>query len=136
MGRILGAIGIAALCLAGAGCADNGLAAPTDPGICWHMARPQGQPARFNRLSAGVTSIEQCAGNLEAMRLRFRGLGMAQEELVGAYQGMFLFLRPSGVWVAPSLEARPYLALVRTGDGRLATVGAVQRAPGPPAAPQ
>ena len=133
--RAVAATAFTAAGLSLAACGDGGVTAPTNAGICWHMARPQGQPPRFNQLSTGVTSIEQCAGNLEAMRMRFRGMGLTQEEMVGAYQGQFLFLRSSGVWVGPSLEARPYLALVRTGDGRLATIGAVRRPPGVPAAP-
>lgn len=118
-----------------AACGPDELSAPFDTGVCWHMARPQGQPPRFNRVSENVPSIETCAANLEAMRLRFRGMGMTQDEMVGAYQGQFLFLRPSGVWVGPRLEGQAYLALVRTGDGRLATAGAVRRPPGPPPSP-
>jgi len=44
---------------------------------------------------------------------------------MGAYQGNFIFIQREGVFTAPSLEEHAYLALVRTGDGRLAIPGAM-----------
>jgi len=60
------------------------------------------------------------------MRIRFLSLGGGQTDIIGAYQGNFLFLNPYGVFTAPSLTAARYPALVRTGDGRLAVPGSVQ----------
>ena len=119
----LAAAGAGALALAG--CGDNALKAPTDVGVCWHLVRVQGE-YRFNRLAANQPQLEHCAARLEDMRLNFMRLGSAQTEVVGAYQGQFIFLQREGVFTARSLNATPYLALVRTGDGRLAIPGAVK----------
>jgi hypothetical protein len=61
------------------------------------------------------------------MRLRFLTLGGQANEIVGAYQGNFLFLQPEGVFISQSLTGTRYPALVRTGDGRLAVPGAVSQ---------
>ena len=47
--------------------------------------------------------------------------------MLGAYQGNFVFLQSEGVFVASDMKRARYLALVRTGDGRLAIPGAIQR---------
>ena len=119
----LAAAGAGALALAG--CGDNALKAPTDVGVCWHLVRVQGE-YRFNKLAADQPQLEHCAARLEDMRLNFMRLGSAQTEVVGAYQGQFIFLQREGVFTARSLNTTPYLALVRTGDGRLAIPGAVK----------
>jgi hypothetical protein len=59
------------------------------------------------------------------MRLRFLSLGGNQTDIIGSYQGQFLFLDRYGVFTAPSLTAARYPALIRTGDGRLAIPGSV-----------
>ncbi len=118
-----------------AACEPEGPRPPTDVGVCWHMITPRagGEP-RFNRLAENVSSLEQCAARLEAMRLRFNGMGARQEQVTGAYQGRFLFLRSTGIFTATRFRERGYLALVRTADGRLAQPGAVRQPPrGPPA---
>lgn len=115
----------AAAVLALGGCSDTSLKAPTDVGVCWHLVRVEGE-YRFNRLAADQPQLEYCAARLEDMRLSFMRLGSAQTEVVGAYQGQFIFLQREGVFTAKSLNATPYLALVRTGDGRLAIPGAVR----------
>jgi len=109
-----------------AGCGGESLRAPTDPGVCWHLVRAEGE-YRFNRLASNQPQLEHCAARLEDMRLRFMRLGSAQTEVVGAYQGQFIFLRREGVFTSRSLNATPYLALVRTGDGRLAIPGAIKQ---------
>lgn len=108
-----------------AGCADSGPKAPTDAGVCWHLVRIEGE-YRFNKLASDQPQLEFCAARLEDMRLNFMRLGSAQTEVVGAYQGQFIFLRREGVFTARSLTTTPYLALVRTGDGRLAIPGAIK----------
>ena len=70
-------------------------------------------------------SLEVCAANLEAMRIKFLRLGGNQLEIYGAYQSNFLFLVREGVMTSTSLEGPRYVALVRTGDGRLAIPGAM-----------
>lgn len=109
-------------------CGERGPVAPTEPGVCWHLITPRdGSAQRFNRVAANVPSLEQCAARLEAIRVRFGAFGMRQNEMTGAYQGRFLFLRPAGIYTASRFSERGYLALVRTGDGRLAQPGAVRQ---------
>jgi hypothetical protein len=117
---------LAALSATLAGCGGETLKAPTDPGVCWHLVRAQGE-YRFNKLASDQPQLEHCAARLEDMRLRFMRLGSAQAEVVGAYQGQFIFLQREGVFTSRSLNSTPYLALVRTGDGRLAIPGAIKQ---------
>jgi hypothetical protein len=99
---------------------------PGDVGVCYHVVpQKDGKTLRYNRLVEHVPSLEQCAANLEAMRIRFLRLGGSNREIYGAYQGNFIFIEKEGVFTAPSLEEHRYLALVRTGDGRLAIPGAM-----------
>ena len=74
-----------------------------------------------------AASLEACAGNLEAMRVKFLRMGGNQTDIYGAYQANFLFLVREGVMTSTSLEGPRYVALVRTGDGRLAIPGAMPR---------
>lgn len=101
---------------------------PGDTGICYHYAQPKGTPAHFNVLARNVPTLEQCAADLEAMRIHFLGLGGNQVDITGAYQSKFLFLERDGIFTADSLNGASYLALVRTGDGRLAPPGSVPAA--------
>ena len=97
---------------------------PGTTGICYHVVRDKAGELKFNKLVA-VDTLEKCAGNLEAMRLKFLRLGGTQHEIVGAFQSNFLFLERIGVRTSTSLEGPRYVALVRTGDGRLAIPGAM-----------
>ncbi len=99
--------------------------APYDAGVCWHVVPLTGGKVKFNRLAANKPNLESCAASLEGMRERFLGLGGNQEDLVGAYQGSFLFLGRTGVFVSTSLEGARWPALVRTQDGRLAVPSSV-----------
>ncbi len=96
---------------------------PGDIGVCFHYAQPKGQTAHFNVLARNVPTLEQCAADLEAMRIHFLSLGGNQVDITGAYQSKFLFLERDGIFTADSLNGASYLALVRTGDGRLAPPG-------------
>ncbi|MBV8592673.1 MAG: hypothetical protein JOZ27_00060 [Caulobacteraceae bacterium] len=118
----------AASVLALGGCAKQ-LEAPAEPGVCWHLASAPGAQPRFNRLADHQSDLEHCAGQLEAMRLRFRALGSTPSEVVGAYQGQFLFLEPEGVFTAATFKGYRYPLMVRTGDGRLAVPGAMPQPP-------
>ena len=123
---LLAPLAAAAGALALAGCSDTSLKAPTEAGVCWHLVRVEGE-YRFNRLAGNQPQLEYCAARLEDMRLNFMRLGSTQSEVVGAYQGQFIFLQREGVFTARSLNSTPYLALVRTGDGRLAIPGAIKQ---------
>lgn len=118
-------LGLAALVLALplAACAKRTVP-PGTPGVCFHVVPQKDGSMRYNRL-VETDSLERCAANLEAMRIKFLTLGGSQQEIYGAYQSNFLFLQKEGVLTSTSLEGPRYVALVRTGDGRLATVGAM-----------
>ena len=124
--RALAAIGIAAG-LALAGCQDDAVKAPTERAACWHMV-PQAAdaPPKFNRLPGYYASLEYCAGGLELIRRRG-----TRSVITGAYQGQFIFVERRGLFAGKTLTGARYLALVRTGDGRLAVPGAMP-APPPP----
>jgi len=118
---------LALLALVGlAACAPE-VEAPTDRGVCWRMIAPKGAKPKFLKLTENQPDLEHCASNLEAVRIRFLSLGATVDEVDGAYQGEFIFIDKRGVFVAPSLNATPFPALVRTGDGRLAVPGAVSQ---------
>ncbi|RZJ38868.1 MAG: hypothetical protein EON87_20265 [Brevundimonas sp.] len=119
------------------GCAKT-VKAPFDPGVCWAVELPaEGtkDEVRFNRLSENEPQVETCAAQLEAMRLRFLRLGGNKREIVGAYQGKFIFIDRGGVWLAQTLDGVKFFALARTGDGRLAVPATIERAPAEPEAP-
>jgi hypothetical protein len=104
---------------------EKKIEAPYDTGVCWHVVPLTGGQVKFNKLSVNRPNLESCAASLEGMRERFLGLGGSQEDLVGAYQGTFLFLGRTGVFVGTSLDGARWPALVRTQDGRLAVPSAV-----------
>ena len=108
-----------------AGCAEQ-VKAPTDRGVCYAIESPNGEPV-FNVVARDQVQIEMCAARLEEMRLRFRGLGSTRQEVTGAYQGQFIFVDRRGVSFSRSLEGARFFALARTGDGRLAVPGAIER---------
>jgi hypothetical protein len=114
---------LAALAAAGLCACQKQVEAPSDAGVCWHMVSLPDGKVRFNKLTQNVPSIERCAADLEAMRLRFSALGQPSERMIGAYQGQFLFLQPEGIFTGQTLNGGRYLLLVRTGDGRLAKPG-------------
>jgi hypothetical protein len=91
------------------------------------MITPKGAKPQFLKLTENQPDLEHCASNLEAVRIRFLSMGGTIDEVDGAYQGEFIFIDKHGVFVAPSLNATPFPALVRTGDGRLATPGAASQ---------
>jgi len=97
---------------------------PGDAGICYHVVQLKDGSLKYNKL-VNAASLEVCAANLEAMRIRFLTLGGNQTDIYGAYQANFLFLVKEGVMTSTSLEGPRYVALVRTGDGRLAIPGAM-----------
>ena len=104
--------------------------APFDQGVCYHVVQ-DGEAVRFNVLAEDVESIEFCAARLEEMRLNFLRLGGSVIEIQGAYQGQFIFIERAGVYFGQTLEGGRFFALARTGDGRLAIPGVIQRPPAP-----
>lgn len=104
-----------------AGCSSQ-VPAPTDTGVCYHLAAMQNGQPKFNVVAKGVPDMEHCAAQLEAMRVRFLALGGSSQDVVGAYQGNFLFLGDQGVFTAETYEGPRYPFLVRNGD-QLVPVG-------------
>jgi hypothetical protein len=103
---------------------------PGGEGICWVVSKQDGE-LKYNKLAVNVPDLEHCAAELEGMRVRFLRMGGTVREVTGAYKGNFIFVERRGIFTAPSLEEHPYLAMVRTGDGRLAVPGAMPREAAP-----
>ncbi len=113
-------------------CQKKSIPAPDEKGVCYHAVPQKDGAIKFNKLASNVANMETCAATLEGMRLRFLRLGSAQTEITGAYQGNYLFLQKEGVFMSRSLTTSPFLALMRTGDGRLAIPGAFKQDPANP----
>jgi len=120
MTRLLPLLAIAVLGMAGC---SQGVQAPADAGVCWHMVQFKGGKVRFNQLARNIPTLEGCAAQLEAMRIRFSALGSNPEQMIGAYQGQFLFLQPEGIFTSENLDGAHYPLLVRSPDGRLVKPG-------------
>jgi hypothetical protein len=110
------------------GCARQ-IAAPTDTGVCWQAIPMTNGDIKFNRVSEHEASMETCAASLEGMRLRFLSMGGNKQEVIGAYQGNYLFLEPNGIFMSQTFNGNRYFALGRTADGRLATAAALSQQP-------
>lgn len=120
--RILGLALAGSLTLAAC---SNTPEAPSDPGVCYSVTQPDGGELQFNVLARDQPQIEICAARLEEMRLNFLRLGGSNRDVVGAYQGRFIFIDRRGVAFGQHLEGPRFFALARTGDGRLAVPGAI-----------
>ena len=112
---------------------ERQIKAPSEAGVCYQAIFLSNGGVRFNKLSEHEATIEHCAASLEGMRLRFEAMGGA-DEIVGAYQGNYIFLFHTGIFRADSLTGARYLMLVRY-DGKLLAPGSVppeayQTAPG------
>jgi hypothetical protein len=115
-------IGLAASLLAG--CSKT-IEAPADRNVCFHAVLLSNGKMKFNKVSENSPNIESCAASLEAMRLQFLRMGGRMQEIMGAYNGQYLFLQKEGVFTSSTLDGPRYVLLVRTGDGRLAKMGAM-----------
>ena len=116
--------------LAGLAACQSSPDAPRDPGVCYSVQTPdageKGQ-TQFHVVATDQPQIEFCAARLEEMRMRFLRMGGNKREIVGAYQGQFIFIEKRGVLFSKDLDGVRFFALARTGDGRLAIPGAIQR---------
>ena len=123
----IAAVGAGLLALAGC---EKAVEAPFDRGVCYAVeaSEEDGEPPRFNKVADDQPQIEFCAARLEEVRLRFQRMGVARQEIVGSYQGQFIFIDRGGVWIAQTLDGGRFNLMARTGDGRLAMPGAIQRA--------
>ena len=135
---------IPAIALTALAACESAPKAPREPGVCYSVTLPKagekGAP-QFNVVARDQPQIEFCAARLEEMRLRFLRLGGSNREIIGAYQGQYIFIERRGVSFSQQLDGVRFMALARTGDGRLAVPGAIQRsmdaavAPAPTAPP-
>ena len=116
----LGVVAAAAVLLAGA-CGEKQVESPTLRGACWHMVAKGEEPPKFNRLPGAYPSMEFCAAALETVRITG-----GRQQVIGGYQGRFIFASARGIYVGKTLKGARYMALVRTGDGRLSVPGAVR----------
>ena len=107
-----------------AGCENDAVKAPVERARCFHAVAQGEKPPKFNQLPGYYATLEFCAAGLE--RVRRDG---ARQAITGAYQGKFIFVERRGLFVGESLTSPRYLALVRTGDGRLAIPGIIPQAP-------
>lgn len=111
------------------GACEKSTEAPFDPGVCYAVERrAEGEAPRFNKVAENQPQIEFCAARLEEMRLRFLRMGGSRRDVIGSYQGQFIFIDRAGVWISKTLEGSRFILLARTGDGRLAIPSAIQRA--------
>jgi hypothetical protein len=106
---------------------EKPIEAPYEKGVCFHVVPLTGGKVKFNVLARNRPNLESCAAALEGMRERFLGLGGTSNDIVGAYQGNFLFLGRTGVFTGTKLDGARWPALVRTQDGRLAVPSAVSQ---------
>lgn len=121
---------VSAAVLTGLAACDTAVEAPREPGVCYSVVVPdEGEkgPPRFNVVATDQPQIEFCAARLEEMRLRFLRMGGSNREIIGAYQGQYIFIERRGVAFSKTLDGVRFMALARTGDGRLAMPGAIQR---------
>lgn len=112
--------------IAASGCAEK-LTAPYDQGVCFALGTPEGGEPQFNVVARDQPAIEYCAARLEEVRARFLGMGGNTREMIGSYQGRFIFVDGRGVSYGKSLDGVRFFALARTGDGRLAVPQAIER---------
>ncbi len=122
--RVLIPAALAGLALAA--CAEQ-VKAPFDQGVCYAVERPEGEDVVFNVVARDQAQIEMCAARLEEMRVRFQRMGSTRREVTGAYQGQFVFIDGRGGSFSRTLDGARFFALARTGDGRLAVPGAIER---------
>ncbi|HEV2082485.1 MAG TPA: hypothetical protein VGR32_08515 [Brevundimonas sp.] len=126
--RLIPPAAAAALTVLAAAC-SSAVEAPYDPGVCYYVVPDEAAEngLRFNVVARDQPQMEHCAARLEEMRLRFVGLGGSNREIMGSYQGKFIFIDATGVKVGDTLTGGRYFFLARAPGGQLAIPGAIQR---------
>lgn len=99
---------------------DNSPRAPTDKGTCYSVAALRDGKVKFNKVAENQPTLEACIARLEEVRLKFLRMGGSRRDLIGAYQGKFLFIDSSGVAVSDGLKSGRFYAFTRGQDGSLA----------------
>lgn len=98
---------------------------PDDKGVCYQVTLVKDGPPKFNKVDDNVDIIENCVGRLEALRVKFLRMGGSRQELIGAYQGKFIFIDRAGVAFSDSLTGGRFFAFTRAPGGMLVIPGAV-----------
>lgn len=109
------------------GCTKS-VTAPTTAGVCYYASEQKDGTWKFTEVATNQKQIENCAVELERMRLRFLRMGGSNREIVGSYQGEFIFMQDEGVFFARTFDGMRILALRRY-NGRLIMPGAIQEGP-------
>ncbi len=127
----LRALALATVFAAAAGltACEKEVEAPRDVGVCWAVAIVNGHDLKFNKVADNQPRIENCMVELEKVRLNFIRLGSNNREIMGAYQGSFIWVSPEGVFFAQTLKGHRYPSLYRDETGRLVIPGAVPATP-------
>lgn len=124
---LMAATGVALGAAALSACGESPQKAPVDQGVCYHVGKIVDGKPHLNVVARDQPQIEFCAARLEEMRLNFLRMGGSKTEVTGAYQGQYIFIDRAGVRFSKTLDGARFMALTRTGDGRLAIPGAIQR---------
>jgi hypothetical protein len=120
MSRIAGVAALVPLlALSALGGCQKKIEPPGTPGVCYNITFKKDGSLVYHKL-VNAPNLETCAANLEAMRLKFLRMGGTAQEILGAYQANFVFVQREGIFTSTTADGPRYLALVRTGDGRLA----------------
>lgn len=114
------------LMLALTACSSEKIKAPRDARVCYYIAQQADGAIRNNVVARNVKNIEECAVELERMRLRFLRMGGTKDEILGAYQGNFVFMTRQGIFTSKRIEGMRYLLMVRA-NGKLVMPGAIVR---------
>ena len=94
--------------------------APTDKGVCYSVGVLRDGKVKFNKVAENQPTLETCIARLEELRMKFLRMGGSRRDLIGAYQGKFLFIDSSGVAIADGLKSGRFYAFTRGQDGSLA----------------
>lgn len=113
------------------GACDNLPKAPTETGMCYSVATLRSGKIKFNLVAPNQPTLEACIARLEEVRVKFLRMGGSHRDMIGAYQGKFLFIDATGVAVADGLKSGRFYAFTRGPDGTLALPNVVNQ----PAAP-
>ncbi|MEI7932498.1 MAG: hypothetical protein WCI21_05520 [Alphaproteobacteria bacterium] len=116
------AFALSALLAGLAGCTPK-VVAPTDRGVCF-MVVPNGDKYRFDRLASAVPDLEHCAAEMEKTRTGLNRLGATTGDMIGSYQGRFLFRTDYGYSTSTSFDGNRYPFMVPY-NGKLVVPGAV-----------
>jgi hypothetical protein len=125
------ALGLAAALVTAASLAacEKQIEAPTDVGVCYAVAPLPDGKLKFNKVAENQPRIENCEVELEKVRLNFVRLGDTNREMMGAYQGSYIWVAREGVFYAPTLKGHRYPSLYRDDNGQLIIPGAQPATP-------